>query len=95
VIARSRLARFKWKEIYPMSAKLTTREKGEVTTVDINSSPTLSQGCSALRKKLWELAQNGSKRILVNMAEVTSIDSFWIGAFVVQKVMDVLRNPRG
>jgi anti-sigma B factor antagonist len=65
-----------------MNAKLTTREKGGVTIVDIIGRLTHIDGSSALREKMCELVKAGSKRILINMADVTSIDSVGIGELV-------------
>ena len=65
-----------------MNAKLTTRERGAVTIVDIISRLTQIDGSSALREKMCELVKAGSKRILINMADVTSIDSVGIGELV-------------
>lgn len=62
-----------------MSNKLTTRQKGDVTIVDISGKLTLGEGSSAFREKVWELIETGSKRILLNMADVASIDSSGIG----------------
>jgi anti-sigma B factor antagonist len=65
-----------------MNAKLTAREKGDVTIVDISGRLTLGEGSGALLKKTRELVETGSKRILINMLDVTSIDSVGIGALV-------------
>ncbi|MGD1154297.1 MAG: STAS domain-containing protein [Terriglobia bacterium] len=65
-----------------MSVKLTTHEKGDVIIVDASGRLTLGEGTSALRKKMRELAEGGSRRILLNMADVTYIDSSGIGELV-------------
>jgi len=70
------------KEDNSMNAKLRTREKGAVTIVDVIGRLTLIDGSSALREKMCELVKAGSKRILINMADVTSIDSVGIGELV-------------
>jgi anti-sigma B factor antagonist len=70
------------KEDNSMNAKLTTREKGGVTIVDIIGRLTLIDGSSTLREKMCELVKVGSRRILINMADVTSIDSVGIGELV-------------
>jgi anti-sigma B factor antagonist len=66
-----------------MSIKLTTREKGDVTIVDISGKLTLGEGSSALREKMWELVEAGSKQVLLNMASVSRIDSSGIGELAV------------
>ena len=65
-----------------MSLKLTTHEKGDVIIVDTSGKLTLGEGTSALRNKLRELVDGGSRRILLNMADVTYIDSSGLGELV-------------
>lgn len=65
-----------------MSAKLTTRQVGDVTVVDVSGRITLGEGASALRTTLRDLAANGHKKLLLNLAEVSYIDSSGIGELV-------------
>ncbi len=65
-----------------MSAKLTTRQVGDVTVVDVAGKITLGEGASALRTTLRDLAANGHKKLLLNLAEVSYIDSSGIGELV-------------
>jgi anti-sigma B factor antagonist len=65
-----------------MSVKLTTHEKGDVIIVDAGGKLTLGNGTSTLRKRMRELAEGGPKRILLNMAGVTHLDSSGIGELV-------------
>ncbi|MGA2327420.1 MAG: STAS domain-containing protein [Bryobacteraceae bacterium] len=65
-----------------MSVKLTTHEKGDVIIVDTSGKLTLGEGTDALRQKTRELVEGGSRRILLNMAGVTYIDSSGIGELV-------------
>lgn len=65
-----------------MSVKLTTRRVGDVTVVDAAGRITLGEGASAFRDRIRELASGGSKKILLNLAEVTYIDSSGIGELV-------------
>jgi anti-sigma B factor antagonist len=71
------------KETNSMSAKLTTRENGDVTIVDISGKLTMGEGSGDLREKIWELVEAGSKRVLLNMACVSRIDSSGIGELAV------------
>jgi len=66
-----------------MSAKLTTREKGHVTIMDISGKLTLGEGLSAFREKTRELVEACSKQVLLNMASVSRIDSCGIGELAV------------
>ena len=65
-----------------MSVKLTTRQVGEVTVVDAAGRITLGEGASIFRDALRDLAGNGKKKLLLNLAEVSYIDSSGIGEMV-------------
>jgi anti-sigma B factor antagonist len=65
-----------------MSVKLTSRMEGDVTIVDASGRLTLGEGTSLLRDRLRELVDGGSRRILLNMASVTYIDSSGLGELV-------------
>ena len=65
-----------------MSVKLTTRQVGDVTVIDAVGRITLGEGSSALRDKIKELASSGHKKILLNLGEVSYIDSSGIGELV-------------
>ena len=65
-----------------MSMKLTVHEKGDLIIVDASGRLTLGEGTSSLRKRMRGLAEGGSRRILLNMADVTCIDSSGIGELV-------------
>jgi anti-sigma B factor antagonist len=54
-----------------MSVKLTTHQKGEVIIVDTSGKLTLGEGTNTLRMKIRELVEGGSRRIVLNMADVT------------------------
>lgn len=62
--------------------KLTTHGKDGVIIVDTSGRMTFGEGTSALRAKVRELAEGGSRRIILNLADVTSIDSSGIGELV-------------
>ncbi len=65
-----------------MSANLTTRQVGEVSVVDVVGKITLGDGSSALRRLLQEELAKGHKKILLNVRNVSYIDSSGIGEFV-------------
>jgi len=65
-----------------MSVKLNTRKVGDVTVVDVSGRITLGEGSSALRDSLRELITQGEKKILLNLSEVSYIDSSGIGELV-------------
>lgn len=65
-----------------MSVKLSTRQVGDVSVVDVAGRITLGEGSSALRDMLREIVKNGQKKILLNLGEVSYIDSSGIGELV-------------
>jgi anti-sigma B factor antagonist len=65
-----------------MSVKLTTRQVGDVTVIDVAGKITLGEGASTLRDALRDLAKKDQKKILLNMKDVTYIDSSGIGELV-------------
>ena len=65
-----------------MSVKLNTRQVGDVTVVDVAGRITLGEGSSALRDTMRELVGKGQKKILLNLGDVTYIDSSGIGELV-------------
>ena len=65
-----------------MSVKLTTRQIGDVSVVDVAGRITLGEGSSALRDSLREMVGKGQKKILLNLGDVSYIDSSGIGELV-------------
>ena len=65
-----------------MSVKLTTRQVGDVTVVDAVGRITLGDGASLFRDTIRDLAAKGQKKLLLNLAEVSYIDSSGIGEMV-------------
>jgi anti-sigma B factor antagonist len=65
-----------------MSVKLSTRKVEDVTVVDVNGRITLGEGSSALRDEIRGLIEKGDKKILLNLSDVTYIDSSGIGELV-------------
>lgn len=65
-----------------MSVKLVTRQVGDVTVVDASGRITLGEGSSAFREQIKELVASGHKKILINMGDISYIDSSGIGELV-------------
>ena len=65
-----------------MSIKLNTRQVGDVTVVDVSGRITLGEGSSALRDLLRDLVSKEQKKILLNLGDVSYIDSSGIGELV-------------
>jgi len=65
-----------------VSVKLTTRQVGDVTVVDAVGRITLGDGASSFRDTVRDLANKGDKKLLINLSEVSYIDSSGIGEMV-------------
>ena len=65
-----------------MSVKLTTRQVGDVTVVDAVGRITLGEGASTFRDTVRDLVASGHKKMLLNLGEVSYIDSSGIGEMV-------------
>ncbi|HYK18246.1 MAG TPA: STAS domain-containing protein [Bryobacteraceae bacterium] len=65
-----------------MSVKLTTRQVGDVTVIDATGRITLGEGASLFRDTVRDLATKGNKKLLVNLNDVSYIDSSGIGEMV-------------
>lgn len=65
-----------------MSAKLNTRKVGDVTVIDVSGRITLGEGSSVIRDEVRALIGQGNKKILLNLGDVTYIDSSGIGELV-------------
>jgi len=65
-----------------VSVKLTTRQVGDVTVIDATGRITLGEGASTFRDTIRDLAAKGNKKVLLNLGEVTYIDSSGIGELV-------------
>ncbi len=65
-----------------MSMKATVREVDSVTIIDVSGRITLGEGCSQLRDLVRENLAKGNKNILLNLGDVTYIDSSGIGELV-------------
>jgi len=65
-----------------VSVKLTTRQVGDVTVIDATGRITLGEGASLFRDTIRDLATKGNKKLLVNLNDVSYIDSSGIGEMV-------------
>jgi len=65
-----------------MSVTLTTRVNGDVSIVDASGKLTLGEETSALRTRIRELVAGGSKRIILNLADVSYMDSSGLGELI-------------
>ena len=65
-----------------MSMKASNRQVDGVTVVDMSGRITLGEGSVVLRDSIRDLVGKGQKKILLNLGDVTYIDSSGIGELV-------------
>jgi anti-sigma B factor antagonist len=61
---------------------INERQAGDVTVLDMSGKITIGEGSVALRTAIRRLLEEGKKRILLNLAQVSYIDSSGIGELV-------------
>jgi anti-sigma B factor antagonist len=74
-----------------MSCKLTVRETDGVTVIDVSGRLTLGGGAASLREMLHGLTATRQRNILLNLDEVTHMDSSGIG-LLVSSFASIARN---
>jgi anti-sigma B factor antagonist len=62
--------------------KVSTRNIGHVTVVDLAGKITIGEGDVVLREKVHDLLDGGSQHILLNLEKVSYMDSAGIGELV-------------
>jgi len=61
---------------------IDTRTVDDVTILDIHGKITIGEGSAEIRNKVRDLLQGGRKKILLNMGDVSYVDSSGIGELV-------------
>ncbi len=77
----------------PVKMQTTTRHVGDVAVLDISGRITLGEGNVMLREIVRELADQGHRKIVLNLGEVEYVDSSGIGELV--KTHTTIRNQGG
>jgi len=62
-----------------MSLKMSTRESNGIVIIDLSGQITLGDASAALRDEVRDQSGHGFKKILLNLADVTYIDSAGLG----------------
>jgi len=76
-----------------VSMKASTRQVDGVTIVDLSGRITLGEGSVVLRDTIKDLLGKGQKKILLNLGDVSYIDSSGIGELV--SAFTSVRNQGG
>ena len=61
---------------------ISERQVGDITVLDMDGKITIGEGSVALRTAIRHLLEEGKKKILLNLANVSYIDSSGIGELV-------------
>jgi anti-sigma B factor antagonist len=62
--------------------QIAERESGSVTVLDLSGRITLGEDGTLLKDKLQSLLHQGKKKLLLNLAQVSYVDSAGLGALV-------------
>jgi anti-sigma B factor antagonist len=65
-----------------MSLKLNRRQVGDVAVIDASGRITLGEESNAIRHEVRNLTAGGNRKILLNLRDVSYIDSTGIGELV-------------
>jgi len=65
-----------------MSAKASVRRLGDVAVVDLSGRITLGESTGLVRNTIKELVNSGQKNVLLNLKEVSYLDSAGLGEIV-------------
>lgn len=76
-----------------MTMKSGTRQVDGVTIIDLSGRITLGEGSTMLRDIVRDMIAKGNKKILLNLGDVTYIDSSGIGELV--SAFTTVRNGGG
>ena len=76
-----------------MSMKTSTRQVNGIPIVDLSGRITLGEGSVLLRDIVRDLVTKGQRKILLNLGDVTYIDSSGIGELV--SAFTTVRNQGG
>ena len=76
-----------------MTMKASNRQVDGITVVDLSGRITLGEGSVVLRDAVRDLLAKGEKKLLLNLGDVTYIDSSGIGELV--SAFTTVRNQGG
>lgn len=76
-----------------MQMHAATRHSGNVAIIDLSGGITIAGGVGLLRNKIKELMTAGQKNVLLNLKEITYLDSAGMGELV--GACTTLRNQGG
>jgi anti-sigma B factor antagonist len=69
-----------------MDLNISNKQVGDVSVVALKGRIVLGEGSSALRERIKNLVRDGKKKIVLNMTNVTYVDSAGLGTLVAAHV---------
>jgi anti-sigma B factor antagonist len=69
-----------------MDLNILNKQLGDISVVALKGRIVLGEGSSALRERIKNLVTDGKKKIVLNMANVTYIDSAGLGILVASHI---------
>jgi anti-sigma B factor antagonist len=82
-----------WKETQMVNLYINQRREGDVTVLDLKGRIRISGGNLVLHRSIRCLVDEGKTKILLNLADVTHIDSMGLGELISSQI--TLRNKGG
>ena len=76
-----------------MTMKANSRQVNGVTVIDLSGSITSEEGSQLLRHAVQEISRQGGRNILLNLGEITRVDTSGIGEMV--NAFTSVRNAGG
>ena len=77
-----------------MQLSINTREKQGVTVLDLSGRAIAGEECDSLRKSVKELLASNRVRIVLNLGDVSRIDSTGIGVLVEAVILTAQQGGR-
>jgi anti-sigma B factor antagonist len=62
-----------------MSLKMSTREVNDIVIIDLSGRITMGEACAAIRDEIHDQLGNGIRKVVLNLADVSYIDSAGLG----------------
>ena len=62
-----------------MSLKMSTREVKDIVIIDLSGRIMMGEACAAIRNEIHDQIGNGIRKVVLNLADVSYIDSAGLG----------------
>jgi anti-sigma B factor antagonist len=76
-----------------MSLKMSTREVKDISIIDLSGRLTMGEACAAIRDEIHDEIGHGNRKMLLNLADVSYIDSAGLGELTA--AFTSMRNREG